>query len=446
MVTESRVTSGNNNGNGNSARDDLPFPPWTPRQVFAATLVVLLVIFGFWVLIHFRVAVFSLFEAIVFGTALRPVVDGLQKKGIPRAISAAALFLLIFALMIGFVLLFIPLFTQQGATIGTTLSSYYANFRGTLATMPSILIHRLVQNLPPTLTITSPGPAPATAAQPLDRAAVVLSYGQVALHATFTTIITLLLTYYWTTDRDRILRSVLIFMPAARREPTRDFVEASENKVGAYLRGLAIMCSTIGILSGIAYLIIGLPYAPMLAVMAGLMEAVPLLGPVLGAIPAVLIALALDPTRVVWVIVATVVIQQFENHVLVPRVMDQAVGVNPVVSLLAFVIFSSLFGLPGALLAVPLAATIQLIFNRTLFVVPEPPPAGRNTLSVLRYEAQELVQDVRKQVRQKETTIDDPSDQVDDAIEAIVNDLDSILAQAEQDEIDGQAVVERGQA
>jgi predicted PurR-regulated permease PerM len=338
------------------------------------------------------------------------------------------------------------LFTQQGTTIAATLTQYYTNFRQAVLGYPSILLHRLAERLPASLTVTPPGPVPANPQEPLDRAAVVLSYGRMALHALFTTLVTLLLTYYWTIDRDRIVRSSLIFVPAARRESVREFIEASENKVGAYLRGLAIMCSTIGVLSMIAYLFIGLPYAPLLAVMAGLMEAVPLIGPILGAIPAVLIALALDPSRVIWVIASTIIIQQFENHILVPRVMNQAVGVNPVISLLAFVIFSSLFGLPGALLAVPLAATIQLIFNRTLFVSPEQVPAGRDSLSVLRYEAQELIQDVRKQVREKETTIDDPSDQVEDAIEAIVNDLDSILAKEEKTTIEETAAVQGGQA
>jgi predicted PurR-regulated permease PerM len=431
----SEGTPGSSNG---SNKNSSLIPHWTPRQVFIATIVVLLVLLGFWFLFRFRLVFFGLFEAIVFSTALRPMVDWMQQRGISRVVGAALIYIAVVLFLVSLIVLFIPLFTGQGTSIANTLVHYYQNLREALLTSPSIVLTRLAMRLPSTLVLT-PAPAavptPANPSEPLDQAAVVLSYGRSALHGIFSTLIVLLLTYYWTIDRDRILRSILIFIPNERREPSREFFEASEAKVGAYLRGLAIMCATIGVLSGIAYIIIGLPYIALLAVLAGLMEAVPLIGPVIGALPAVLVALALDPSKVLWVVLSTIIIQQFENQILVPRVMNESVGVNPVVSLLAFVIFSSLFGMAGALLAIPLAATLQLIVNRTVIETTETAPAGRDTISVLRYEAQALIQDVRKQVRIKETTIDDPSDQVEDAIEAIVNDLDSILAVAEKEEI-----------
>ena len=186
-------------------------------------------------------------------------------------------------------------------------------------------------------------------------------------------------------------------------------------------------------------LIIGLPYAIFLGITAGILEAVPLVGPILGAAPALLIALALDPSKAVWVVMATVVIQLTENHFLVPRVMDRAVGVNPVVSLLAFAAFSSLFGLAGALLAIPLAVLIQLLLNRTILEptsLSQPQPVGRDSISLMRYEVQELIKDVHKQVRDKDGAMDGSSDRIEDAIEEVVNDLDSILAKVESSQQD----------
>ena len=124
-----------------------------------------------------------------------------------------------------------------------------------------------------------------------------------------------------------------------------------------------------------------------------------------------------------------------ENNLIVPRVMARAVGVNPVASLLAFIAFGTIFGFVGALLAIPLAAVVQLILNRLVFNIntsDASPPSGRDALSSLRYEAQGLAQDVRKQVRHKEDELNETSDQVEDAMEAVIQDLDSILAQAEQ--------------
>jgi predicted PurR-regulated permease PerM len=166
-----------------------------------------------------------------------------------------------------------------------------------------------------------------------------------------------------------------------------------ETKVGFYIAGQGILCLVIGIMALLAYLLIDLPNALVLALMAGVLEAVPMIGPLLGAIPAALVALSIAPEKLVWVIVATVVIQQLENSLLVPRVMRKAVGVNPFVTLLALFAFSSLFGIAGALMAIPMAAIIQLVLNRFIFHPAALEPevsAGRDYASRLRYDAQDL--------------------------------------------------------
>ena len=140
-----------------------------------------------------------------------------------------------------------------------------------------------------------------------------------------------------------------------------------ETKVGSYVAGQAILCLIIGLMALVAYWLIGLSNALVLAFIAGVMEAVPLIGPLLGAIPAALVGLSLGPGKLVWVIVATVVIQQLENNLLVPRVMRKTVGVNPFVSLLALFAFSSLLGLAGALMAIPMAALVQILLDRFVF-------------------------------------------------------------------------------
>ena len=207
-------------------------------------------------------------------------------------------------------------------------------------------------------------------------------------------------------------------------------------KVGFYIAGEGVLCLSIAIMALVAYLLIGLPNALVLALVAGVMEVVPLVGPLLGAIPAAVVALAIAPSKLVWVIVATLIIQQLENAVLVPRVMRKAVGVNPFVSLLAIFAFGSLFGFAGALMAVPIAAIIQILLDRFVFQPAAMEPevsADRDYASRLRYEAQDLAQDLRKQARLKKGGSDlrvKQIDQVMDEIETITTDLDALLAQA----------------
>ena len=102
-----------------------------------------------------------------------------------------------------------------------------------------------------------------------------------------------------------------------------------ETKVGFYIAGQGILCLVIGIMALVAYRLIGLPNALVLALIAGVLEAVPMIGPLLGAIPAALVALSIAPDKLIWVIVATVVIQQLENSLLVPRVMRKRWGSIP---------------------------------------------------------------------------------------------------------------------
>lgn len=146
----------------------------------------------------------------------------------------------------------------------------------------------------------------------------------------------------------------------------RAFIESAESKIGGYVRGQGILCLAVGSAALLAYSLIGLPLALILGIIAGIMEMVPIFGPVLGAIPALLMALSVDPSKAIWVVVATALIQMLENAFLVPRIMNASMGVNPIIILLSLVGFGSAFGFAGAVLALPLAAIIQLVIDRVV--------------------------------------------------------------------------------
>ena len=256
--------------------------------------------------------------------------------------------------------------------------------------------------------------------------------GNVALRSLLVITVVLLLSFYWTLEGPRIKQAILVVVPMERREDGRELISTIEDRLGRFIVGQGMLMASIGTLSLVAYLLIGLPYALLLAIIAGLMEAVPLIGPGLGAIPAALIAFSVDPTKVIWVILATLVIQQLENNILVPRIMSRAVGVNPLVTLLAFIALSGLFGIIGALVAVPIAAVVQLLLNRFVLepeAMMEKEPEGRDYLSRLRYETQEFVKDVRRRVQVQADEEEEEEQALVDSLEAIASELDRILAQ-----------------
>ena len=415
-------------------RDPLGQPlEWPFRRVMWATLVFILVAFSFWLLYRFIQVVFILFIAIVIGTVLRPAVSWLHQRGLPRMAAVILVCLLLLALLTGFVLLLFPLIVEQSTTIAAAAPSYYQSLREWLVNISNPLTARLSEFLPATLP--SMQPADQSGEQMLASAGQALGVVTSGASILFVLIATVLLALHWTLDGPRTIQSLLLFLPMDRRESIGELIAAMESKVGFYIVGQGVLCLFVGVMALVAYLLIGLPNALVLGLLAGVLEAVPMIGPLLGAIPAALVALSIAPSKLLWVVVATLVIQQVENAVLVPRVMRKAVGVNPFVSLLAIFAFSSFFGIAGALMAIPMAAIIQLLFERFLFhraALESEVSTGRDYASRLRYEAQDLARDLRKQTRLnragsppevKET------DRVMDEIEAIAIDLDALLAQ-----------------
>jgi hypothetical protein len=147
---------------------------------------------------------------------------------------------------------------------------------------------------------------------------------------------------------------------------------------------------------------------------------------------AVIIGLSVSPNLGFSALVAGIIIQQIENTFLAPRIMDRAVGISPVVTLLAFVGFAALFGPVGGLLAIPLAAMLQVLFRAWVERAGAPSeatPAGRGLADRVRYEVRVLARDLASHLREKEGATSAAADASEDAIEQVIADLESLLAE-----------------
>jgi predicted PurR-regulated permease PerM len=403
---------------------------WTNRQVVNATLFVLAVGVAFYILYRFSQILFILVVAIVLGTAIRPAVDWLYRRGIPRSAGVIFVYLGLLCLAGLLVLLAFPMFSEQITAFKQNLPNYYANLSSGLLNSSIFVVQQIgirlananVQALPPT---------GGSASQSLDRVAQTLTYINLVGRGLLTFTAVFILGFYWTNESDQAIRNLLLVTPLKKREKIRLLLTDIEAKVGAYLFGESLMCLAIGGMALMTYLILGLPYALILGVIAGFLEIVPFFGPFLGAIPAVIIALSIDPTKVIWVVVSIIVIHGLEAYVLAPRVMRHSVGVHPLITLLALTAFTTLFGLVGAFLAVPMAAVLQLLANRFILHREQAQVLdGRDQLNLLRYEAQNLAQDARKQLRVI-SGMDGREEILMNNLEAISIDLERALAKSE---------------
>jgi predicted PurR-regulated permease PerM len=421
---------------GFSMTTDIPVSQpyeWTFRRVVWATLVFAFVVFCFWLVYRFYEVVFTLFIAIVFGTVIRPIVEWLYQRGSPRMVGVILVYFAILLLVAGFLWLIFPLIFEQGKAIVNEIPGFYKGLRSWMVHTSNPLLSRIGISLPAGLPFMTP--VPLTDAEVVDSAPQAWFYLTTIASVFFAVIVIPMLTLYWTLDGPRIIKSLVLLLPQDRRESMTELIATMEAKIGLYLVGQAILSLVIGLLALITYAMIGLPNALVLALIAGVMEAIPLIGPFLGAVPAALVALSIGPDRLIWVLIASLVIQQLEGAILVPRVMKRTVGVNPFVTLLSLFAFGTLFGVAGALMAIPLAAIIQLILDHFVFkqtTVKLEASERRDYVSRIRYEAQDLIQDLRKQARERKHGSEQKIVQTEfvmDEIETLAANLDELLAQ-----------------
>jgi predicted PurR-regulated permease PerM len=179
------------------------------------------------------------------------------------------------------------------------------------------------------------------------------------LHVVFT----LFLALYLTIDGDRVRRYTIAFLPFGRQTQALELTERIGVRLGAWARGEALLGAIIGGLTWIGAMLIGLPYAAALALIAGIGELVPTLGPIIAAIPLIAVGLLSSPTQGLLALILAILVQQLENNLIVPRVMSHAVDLHPVVVMLAILAGGELLGIPGALLAVPMVASIAVVVD-----------------------------------------------------------------------------------
>jgi len=364
---------------------------WTTSQVVLATIFVVCVFLTFWLLYRLRALIFLLFVAIVIGIAIRPAVEWLQRSGISRNTGIIIIYILIAAVVLGFLALTFPVIADQATQLSQNLPHYYSEIRAALVNSGNRFLQNIALRIPAEITLFL-SRVPTADGELLTQVTQTVFFANLLVKSILSILAVFLFAYYWTQESSVAIRTLLRLAPLNRRHEIQQFFYLAETKIGGYIRGQAILCLIVGAAAFVLYTLIGLPYTLVLALIAGFMEMVPIFGPALGAIPALMAALSTDPSKAIWVLVATGLIQMMENVLLVPRVMKNSMGVNPIIILLSLVAFGSVFGFAGALLALPLAAIIQLILDRIL----NPPESSNGQFSEKEADVLSLIDESKR--------------------------------------------------
>lgn len=307
-----------------------------------------------WALYLARGILLLVYVSVLFAIGLGPMVHRIEhslssrNRRLPRSLAILVIYLSIVAILTLVGLSVVPPLVQQAQDLWRSLPSL-------LARAQDLLVRSGLLSHPITLEeAVRSGPAPGDA---VGRVATALT---LVVGGIFTFVTILILTFYLLVESDTLFAGFTRLFPYGERSRVDTVAHKVSTKVSAWLNGQLILAGSIGLSGAAGLYLLGVPYFYVLALVCAVGEIIPVVGPVFAAIPAILVGLTVSPKTALFVALFMLGQQQFENHVLVPKVMERQVGVSPVVVIVALLIGGSLLGIFGAILAVPTAAIIQV--------------------------------------------------------------------------------------
>jgi predicted PurR-regulated permease PerM len=306
-----------------------------------------LVILGIWFIFAIKDIVVLFFIVLVIVAALTPMVDKMSKY-IPRIVALLIITIIFLSALTAIGFLLIPPIVNQIEQLATNLPYILDNLNPTFNNL-QIVIKQYQSSL---LNLSSE----------LGGFSAGLYSTTVGFFTGIVAIITILvLSFYLLLEQNSLRNFMRNLIPEEQEETVFNIIHKISTKMGNWLRGQGVLMIVIGILDWVALAAVGVPYALTLAVWGGLTEIIPYIGPWMGLVPALIVAYTVSPVTALIVIIAYVLIQQLEGHLLVPKMMGKAVGLSPVIIILALLIGAKLMGVLGVLISVPAAAAISVI-------------------------------------------------------------------------------------
>ena len=299
-----------------------------------------------------------IFAALILALALDPWVDWLQKRKIPRTLGVIIIYVLLFAVFSLSIILLIPPLVQQVSDIAANFPTHYDKAVAALEGLQLPYDINLKEQLAKQLGKL--GEIAASAATSMF--STILSF----FGGVFSLFLILVLALYFIIAEEGLKGFIRSITPQQHKTYVIELIERMQRQLGLWLQGQILLSFIIFVMTFIGLLIVGVKYALLLAFLMGVFEIIPLMGPIIGAIPGVFFALTQSPGKALLAVLVYIIVQQGESNLIVPRVMSKSVDLNPVVVFIAVLIGAKLGGIMGALLAVPVAAAGSIIVNDLL--------------------------------------------------------------------------------
>ena len=323
----------------------------------AAALAVGAVAFGIW---QVRSVVILLLLALTFAAAMRPGVDWLRQRHIPQAAAIAFFFLMVGGAIVLFFWLAVPPALHQ---IGRALnqSSVTGIPAGSSTGVRERVLTWLQQHLhklPTGTQLLHP----------------VATYGHKATNVIVGVFFTLAATWYWVSERDPMIKLLSSLAPEAKRDKARETYLAIDRRLGAVTRLRFAMVVVVGAVLSLGFYLVGLNYWLLVGAFVGLVEIVPVIGPLFGAILVLAVGLPQSVHTALLALLVLVAVREFQSYVVNPHIAGHTVGLSPLVTLVSVAVVGVLFGGFAVILAVPFTSAVTTLID-VLVLDHEPPPA-----------------------------------------------------------------------
>lgn len=318
-----------------------------PRKIEISHKTIIFTVFFLifiWFLFQIRYIILLLFIALIFMSAISPLVDRLVKFKIPRGLAIIFFYLLIWGIIsFGLASLVPPLVEQSGKFISS---------------LPQVVSNVSLGNLDISIFQSQLAPLPQQIVK-----FVLGAFGNIV--AIFTLMV---IVFYLIMERRNLKKYLSFFFGTGDREKHAEkFVDQLEHKLGGWVRGQLSLMLIVGFMSYLGLTFLGVQFAIPLAFLAGLLEIIPNIGPAISMIPAILVAWGASPALALATFALYFIIQQLENNIIVPKIMQKVVGLSPLVTIVSLLIGFRIAGIAGAVLAVPTVLLLELIINSLYF-------------------------------------------------------------------------------
>lgn len=292
-----------------------------------------------WFLYYIKDIVFQVFAALLLVSILNPFVTKLTKFKIPKGLSITLSYVLIFGFIGLSVGSIVPPLVEETTNLTNSLPGFFQN-----AEISKYVNEDVVKQVASQL-----GSLP----------------GQVVkfIFSIFNNVLSIvtvaIFSFYLLLVRDKLDQNLEFLLGKEKSKDVSNLVNTLEVRLGGWARGQLFLMLSIGILSYIGLLVLGIPYALPLALLAGIFEIVPYIGPIIAAIPAIILGFSISPFLGFAAIGLTILIQQVENYLLVPKIMEKSTGVSPIIILVSLAVGYRLAGIPGMIISIPVVIIIQ---------------------------------------------------------------------------------------